>query len=95
MCLHSGYCVDILCPHSTHCVDRFAGFLILLDIVYVLAAIRGYLDLIFCHCSLCVMDSLIHSTCDAVHGRDWSECRFYEGSRLDTTRMKKAELYSP
>ena len=33
MCLHSGYCVDIM-PIQLHCADRFGSALSLLGIVY-------------------------------------------------------------
>ena len=44
------YCV-VICLHGMHCVDSFAGSLILLGIVNVLVDTRGKLNLIFCHSS--------------------------------------------
>ena len=48
--------------HSTHCAHMFAGYLMLLGIVYVLVDTSG----IFCLCSLFAIYSLSHRACDSV-----------------------------
>ena len=64
----------VICLHSVHCADGFAGFLVLLVIVNVLVVTRGWLNLPFCHSSAIGQGSLIIG--HVCFGRDWKECCF-------------------